>query len=90
LGPEVLRGIQLRLDGCDDGLGNFILDRKYVGDAAVVVLRPDMDACGDIVQLRRDPHPVSLLADTSLDYVADAQFDADLLDVHDVALVNKR
>jgi hypothetical protein len=90
LGAKVFRGIELRLDGGDDRLGDFILHREHVGEAAVVMLRPDMNPGRDIVELRGDPHPVSLLADASFDDVADAQFLAHLLRVHGLSLVSQR
>src|SRR3954454_12867417 len=89
LGTKVFRGIELRFDGGDNGLGDFILYREHVGEAAVVMLRPDLNPGSDIVELRGDPHPVSLLADASFDDVADAQFLSHLLRVHSLSLEAK-
>ncbi len=90
LGAEILRGIELRLDRRDDGLGDFVLHGEHVGEVAVVALRPDMAAGGDVVELRRDAHAVAALAHAALDHIADAELLGDLLHMHRLALVDER
>ena len=41
-GPEILRRVDLRLDGGDDGVGDLVLYRENVGQLAVVTLRPEV------------------------------------------------
>ena len=90
LGAEIFRGVKLRLDRGDDGFGDLVLHREHVGEVAVVALRPEMAAGGDIVELRRDAHAVAALADAALDHIADAELLGDLFHVDGLALVDER
>ena len=78
-GAEILGGVELRLDRGDDGLGDLVLHREHVGEIAVVALRPEMAAGGDVDELGGDAHMVAVLAHAALDDVADAELLADLL-----------
>ena len=89
-GAKIFRGIELRLDRGDDRLGDLVLHREHVGEIAVVALRPDVAAGGDVVELRRDAHAVAALAHAALDHIADAEFLGDLLHVDGLALVDER
>ena len=40
----------------DDGLGDFLLHREDVVEAAIIAFRPEMHAGRRLDQLRRDPH----------------------------------
>jgi hypothetical protein len=42
-----------------NGFGNFTLDRKNVGDIAIVGLRPEMRICAGVDELGIDSHPMS-------------------------------
>ncbi len=90
LGAKILRGIKLRLDRGDDGLGDLVLHGEHIGEVAVVALRPDVAAGGDVVELRRDAHAVAALAHAALDHVADAEFLGDLLHMDGFAFVDER
>jgi hypothetical protein len=48
-GAEILCGVDLWLDRSDNGLGNFILHREYVGKAAIVALSPDVAASRNVI-----------------------------------------
>ncbi len=78
LGPEILVGPDLRLDGGHHRLGDLVLDGEHVGEPAVVALRPELLARRDLVELRGDAHVLAALAHAALDQVADAQLLADL------------
>jgi hypothetical protein len=70
-GVKILGGIELRLDGGDDGLGDLILPGENVGKGAIVSFRPDVAAGGDVIELRSNADTVAALAHASLDYVTD-------------------
>jgi hypothetical protein len=80
-GVEIFRGIELRLDCGDDGLGDLVLHCENVGEIAVVALRQNVAAGGDIVKLRCDAHSIAALANAALDHIADAELLGDLLHV---------
>src|SRR5690348_6756735 len=60
--PFLLRK-QLDFQSVDDRLRNLVLDRKNVGEIAVVAFGPDVIARGPIDQLRRYANAASCLAD---------------------------
>ena len=66
------------------------MHREYIGEAAIVAFRPNVTAGDDIVELRRNPHPVAVAAHAALDHVADAEFLGDLLHVNGLAFVGER
>ena len=84
------RGIELRLDRGDDGLGDLVLHREYVGKGAVVAFRPDIVAGGGVTELNGDAHAVTDLAHAAFDDIADAEFLGDPLHVDRLALVDER
>ncbi len=43
-GAKILGSVQLRLNRCDDGFGDLILNSENVGKVAVVTLRQDVAA----------------------------------------------
>ena len=79
LGAEIFRGVKLRLDRGDDGLGDLILHGEHVGDVAIVALRPDVAAGCDVVELRGDAHAIAAFAHAALDHITDAELLGDLL-----------
>ncbi len=89
-GPEILGGVELRLDRRDDGLGDFVLHGEHVGEIAVVALRPEVTAGGHVDELGRDADVVAVLAHAAFDDVADAELFADLLVVDGFLLVDER
>ena len=89
-GPEILGGIELRLDRRDHGLGDFVLHGEHVGEIAVVALRPEVTAGGDVDELGGDAHMVAVLAHAAFDDIADAELLADLLVMDGFALVDER
>ena len=60
-GPEILGGVELRLDRRDHGLGDLVLHGEHVGEIAVVALRPEVTAGGDVDELGRDADMVASL-----------------------------
>src|SRR5262249_41394337 len=68
------------------GVGDLVLDGEDVRQLAVVRLRPEVVAVGDVDQLGADPQPVAGLADAALQDGADAELFADLADVLVAAL----
>ena len=88
-GAKAFRGIELRLDRGNDGLGYAVLNGKHVGEVAIVVLGPDVAAGRDVVELRGDTHLLAAPAHAALDHIADAELLGDLLHVHSLALVDK-
>ena len=89
-GPEILGGVELRLDRRDDGLGDFVLHGEHVGEIAVVALRPEVTAGGHVDELGGDADVVAVLAHAAFDDVADAELLADLLVVDGFLLVDER
>ncbi len=89
LGAKIFRGIELRLDCGDDGLGNLVLHREDVGQVAVVALRPNMASGGDIVELHCDAHSVAAPAHAALNNVADAEFRRDLFHMDGFVFVHE-
>ena len=90
LAVEILGRVELRFDRGDDRLGDFVLHREDVGEAAIVTLRPDVASCCDVVELRRDAHAVAVLTHAAFDDVANSEFLPDLLDVDGLAFEGKR
>src|SRR5215813_8333828 len=90
LGAKALPSIELRLDCGDYGLGDFVLHREHVGQAAVVAFRPDVPSGGDVVELYGDAHAVTTLADTALDHIANAVVLGDLPQMDGLTLVDER
>ena len=90
LAVEIFRRIELRLDRGDDRLGDLVLHREHVGEAAIVTLGPDVASSCDVVELRRDAHAVAVLAHAAFDYVTDSEFLPDLLDVNGLAFESER
>ena len=86
---EILRRIKLRLDRRHHGLRDLVLHGEHIRQIAVVALGPEVTAGSDIVQLRGDADMVAILAHGALDDIADAEFLADLLQVHRLALVDE-
>ena len=87
---KILRGIDLRLDRADDGVGDLVLHGEYVEQVAVIMFRPDMTAGRGVVELRGDTHAIADLSYATFDDIAHAEFDCDLLHVHRLALVGER
>src|SRR6185312_5195092 len=59
------------------------------GQIPVIMLRPDVAASRDVIELRGDAYPAALLAHAALDHIAHAEFLGDLTDVHGSALVDE-
>src|SRR4029077_1631360 len=64
--------------------------RKHIGEAAIIVLRPNVAACGNVVKLCCNPHLVADLTHATLDYVAHTELFSDLLEMDSLALVDER
>src|SRR5262245_26466693 len=73
------------LEGRDDRLRDFVLEREDVGELAVVALRPDVIAPYPIDQLGSDAHAPTRLAHAALDDVADVELPGDPGHVHRLA-----
>ena len=72
MGAKIFSCIELRFDSRNDGLGDLVLHGKHVGKFAVVALRPDVAAGGDVVELRGDAYAIAAFAYATLEHVADA------------------
>src|SRR6185437_7741205 len=90
LGAKIFRSVELRFDRGDDRLRDLVLNPEDVGDAAIIVFRPEMAAGGDVVELGGDAYAVATLAHAALDDIADAEFFGDLLHMDGLALVDER
>ncbi len=88
-GPEVLRRVDLRLDGGDDGVGDLVLYRENVFQLVVVTLRPEVSAGSNVTELHGNSHAVAALAYAAVDDIADAEFLGDLLQGYGFALVGE-
>ena len=88
-GAKTFRGVKLRLDGGDDCFGDLVLHREHVGEVAVVALRPDVAAGGDVVELGGDAHALARLAQAALEEVAHAELLGDLPEMDGPALVDE-
>ena len=73
---------QLELQRLDDGLRNLVLQRKDVGEVAVVTLGPDLPARGPVDELRRDAHPVAGATHASLKHVTDPELAGGVAHIH--------
>ena len=87
---KILGSVDLRFDRGDDGVGDLVLHREYVGQIAVVMLRPDMAAGRGIVELRGDADAIAASSHAAFDHVAHPEFGSYLPHVHRLALVGKR
>jgi len=89
LGAKTLRRIELRLDRGDDAFGDLVLHGEYVGELAVVSLRPEMTAGGDVVELSGDAHAIAALAHAAFQDIAHAELLGDLPEMDGPALVDE-
>src|SRR5262245_23367983 len=80
---------ELRLDRRGDGLGQLVLEREDIREAAVIALGPDMAAGGGVDELRRDTEPIAAFPHAAFQYIAHAELAADLPDIPRAALVGK-
>jgi hypothetical protein len=64
---------QLHLEGIDDAVGDLVLEREDVVQAAVVAIGPEMPAAAAVDQLDGDAHAVPGLAHAALEDMADAE-----------------
>jgi hypothetical protein len=90
LRAEIFRRIKLRLDGSDDGFGDFVLHGEHVRQFAIVLFRPEMTAGRDVIELSCDTYTVAASANAALQDITDAEFGPDLLHVDRLSLVGKR
>jgi hypothetical protein len=87
---EILGGINLRLDGRDDGVGDLVLHREHIDQVAVIMLGPDVAAGRSIIELCGDADAITVLSHAAFDDVAYAEFGRDLFHVHRPALIGER
>src|SRR5262245_4484391 len=81
---------QLRLNRGNHLARYLVLQRKDVGEFAVVTIGPDVvSGCG-IYQLRRDAHAVAALSHAAFQHVANAELARSALHVDRFALIRKR
>ena len=85
---ESFSAVELRLDRGHDSLRDLILHGKYIMKV-IVALRPHMAARRYVVQLGGYADALALLADTTFDYVTNAELFADLLEVKKFSFVSK-
>ncbi|MNI43108.1 hypothetical protein D3C73_974280 [compost metagenome] len=79
----------MRRDGTDDAFGDLVLQLEEVVEQAFEALRPDMRPACRVDQLPGNAQPVPVLAHAAFEHIAHAQFLADALCVHDLALVGE-
>jgi hypothetical protein len=77
------------LDCSGNASGDFVLNRKYVGQTAVIALGPHVRARCCLDELGRDAHAIARFAHAPLEDVTHTQFAADLLDIDRAALVGE-
>ena len=81
--------LQRRFDGARDARGHLVLKFENIFERAVEAVGPNMRAADCVDQLRGDSHATARFADRAFEHVADAEFAADLLHVHSVALISE-
>ena len=72
---------ELHLEHLDDRRGDLVLDGEYVFHLAVVALRPQVVAVGDVDQLGGDAQPVAGAPHAALQHRGYVERRADLADV---------
>ena len=74
----------------DDRLRDVLLNGEDISHLAIVLLRPEVIAVGDVDQLRGDANLVADLAYTALENRRDLELAADLADVFALGLERER
>src|SRR5689334_13186838 len=74
------------LEGVDDARRNLILNREHVFHLAIISLRPQLEACRDIDELRRDAQAIACLAHASFENSVHFELSTNRADVFLVAL----
>ena len=72
---------ELRLQLVGDRFRDFTLNRKDVGEIAIVSLRPKMRIVAGVDELRIHSHPTAGTLNTSFYHIGDAEFVCDLTEV---------
>ena len=77
-GPRLFGWPELEGELFDDRGGDFVLDREYVLQVAIVSLGPKMTAAGAVDKLGSDPDPVACFAHAALQDVTHAESRRDI------------
>src|SRR6202021_1207551 len=81
---------QLGLNRGHNFLGDLVLERKNVGQIAIIAVGPEVLAGRAVDQLGGDTHAASTLANAPLENVAPPEFAPDLAYVDSLAFVDER
>src|SRR5882762_6743024 len=81
---------QLDLQLLDNGMGDFVLDGKDVGEIAIETFRPNVTAIVGANELAGDAHARSCFSHASFKYKTDPEFLSDLLHFYWFAFVGER
>ena len=87
MGTFALELAEFGLEPGDQGLGNFVLEGKNVGQVAVVALGPYVVAGGGVDQLGGNANTLAAFTDTAFDNVTNAEIVADVMDVRRLSFV---
>ena len=74
---RLLGGAERHLQRADDLLGHVVLDGEYVGQVAIIALRPEMGSIAGVDELRRDADTVGRVADAAFENEADIELAGD-------------
>ncbi len=85
----LLTRCQFHRQGCDDLLGNFVLQVKHVDHFAVIALGPEVSARCGVDELRVDSHTVIGPTNAALKHISYTEFLRNLPDLHRLPFVRK-
>src|SRR5262249_2560839 len=86
---KVLRRVDLRLDGRNDGFGDLVLHVEDASQLAIVTLGPKLITDRGVIELCGNAHAIATFAHAAFDQIVDPEFLADLFGVYRLAFVDE-